>query len=195
MVRSSTGVRAEDPAAPAAPDAEPAALAHQSTGSKGSSAVLPIRIQPERRSHHLQDGNAAATRRSVEVTRLQEPWIGTQHLCGQGRSSAFSPSSAGDRRSLPRARGAARDPRRLRLDYSPSPLVTFGHGQGDPDRLVAALRDLVDERGKPGSAPTSSPRGLRRGHERPEPPEASRRVLNGTHRPSASVARVSHRGR
>jgi arginine decarboxylase len=31
------------------------------------------------------------------------------------------------------------------------PLVTFAHGEEEVDRLVAALRDLVDERGTPGA--------------------------------------------
>jgi arginine/lysine/ornithine decarboxylase len=41
------------------------------------------------------------------------------------------------------------------------PLVTFAHGEAEVDRLVRALRDLVDERGDPG-APTpvkALPRG------------------------------------
>src|SRR4051812_23849517 len=32
------------------------------------------------------------------------------------------------------------------------PLVTFAHGEAEIDRLVRALRDLVDERGDPGAA-------------------------------------------
>jgi arginine decarboxylase len=31
------------------------------------------------------------------------------------------------------------------------PLVTFAHGEAEVDRLVRALRDLVDERGRPGA--------------------------------------------
>jgi arginine/lysine/ornithine decarboxylase len=31
------------------------------------------------------------------------------------------------------------------------PLITFAHGEEEIDRLVSALRDLVDERGEPGS--------------------------------------------
>jgi arginine decarboxylase len=31
------------------------------------------------------------------------------------------------------------------------PLVTFAHGESDVDRLVRALRDLVDEKGEPGA--------------------------------------------
>jgi arginine decarboxylase len=30
------------------------------------------------------------------------------------------------------------------------PLITFAHGEAEIDRMVAALRDLVDEKGKPG---------------------------------------------
>src|SRR4051794_24929514 len=45
------------------------------------------------------------------------------------------------------------------------PLVTFAHGEEGIDRLVRALRDLVDERGEPGSgtdvAPLPSRRELR----------------------------------
>jgi arginine decarboxylase len=45
------------------------------------------------------------------------------------------------------------------------PLVTFAHGEEEIDRLVRALRDLVDERGEPGSgtdvAPLPSRRELR----------------------------------
>jgi arginine decarboxylase len=45
------------------------------------------------------------------------------------------------------------------------PLVTFAHGEAEIDRLVRALRDLVDERGDPGAetpvAPLPSPRELR----------------------------------
>jgi arginine decarboxylase len=45
------------------------------------------------------------------------------------------------------------------------PLVTFAHGEAEIDRLVRALRDLVDERGDPGSgtdvAPLPSRRELR----------------------------------
>jgi hypothetical protein len=32
------------------------------------------------------------------------------------------------------------------------PLITFAHGEDDIERLVAALRDLVDEQGEPGAA-------------------------------------------
>src|SRR6202011_3477264 len=31
------------------------------------------------------------------------------------------------------------------------PLITFAHGEQEIDRLVRALRDLVDEKGKPGA--------------------------------------------
>jgi len=31
------------------------------------------------------------------------------------------------------------------------PLVTFAHGEAEIDRLIKALRDLVDEQGEPGS--------------------------------------------
>jgi arginine/lysine/ornithine decarboxylase len=31
------------------------------------------------------------------------------------------------------------------------PLVTFAHGEEEVDRLVGALRDLVDEKGEPGA--------------------------------------------
>jgi len=45
------------------------------------------------------------------------------------------------------------------------PLMTFAHGEAEVDRLVRALRDLVDERGKPGDgtpvAPLPSRRELR----------------------------------
>jgi arginine decarboxylase len=45
------------------------------------------------------------------------------------------------------------------------PLVTFAHGEAEVDRLVRALRDLVDERGKAGDgtavAPLPSRRDLR----------------------------------
>src|SRR3954449_9793846 len=45
------------------------------------------------------------------------------------------------------------------------PLVTFAHGEAEVDRLVRALRDLVDERRKPGDdtpvAPLPSRRDLR----------------------------------
>jgi arginine/lysine/ornithine decarboxylase len=45
------------------------------------------------------------------------------------------------------------------------PLVSYAHGDDEVDRLVAALRDLVDERGKPGAgtgvAPLPSRRELR----------------------------------
>src|SRR3954451_13518458 len=42
------------------------------------------------------------------------------------------------------------------------PLVTFAHGEDDADRLVAALRDLVDEHGKPGSDTSVKPLPRRR---------------------------------
>jgi arginine/lysine/ornithine decarboxylase len=45
------------------------------------------------------------------------------------------------------------------------PLVSFAHGEDEVDRFVAALRDLVDERGEPGAetgvAPLPSRRELR----------------------------------
>src|SRR5215212_5761391 len=42
------------------------------------------------------------------------------------------------------------------------PLVTFAHGEAEIDRLVRALRDLVDERGEPGSGPDVAPLPSRR---------------------------------
>jgi arginine decarboxylase len=33
------------------------------------------------------------------------------------------------------------------------PLITYAHGEEDVERLVVALRDLVDRRGEPGRAP------------------------------------------
>jgi arginine/lysine/ornithine decarboxylase len=42
------------------------------------------------------------------------------------------------------------------------PLVTFAHGEQDVDRLVRALRDLVDERGKPGGTTEVKPLPSRR---------------------------------
>ncbi|MEN3281088.1 MAG: arginine decarboxylase [Solirubrobacteraceae bacterium] len=43
------------------------------------------------------------------------------------------------------------------------PLITFAHGEAEIDRLVRALRDLVDERGDPGADTPVSP--LPRGRE------------------------------
>src|SRR5947208_203796 len=37
------------------------------------------------------------------------------------------------------------------------PLMTFAHGEAEVDRLVRALRDLVDERGKPGDGTPVAP--------------------------------------
>jgi arginine/lysine/ornithine decarboxylase len=37
------------------------------------------------------------------------------------------------------------------------PLITFAHGEDDIERLVAALRDLVDEQGEPGAEPDIAP--------------------------------------
>src|SRR4051794_30732856 len=37
------------------------------------------------------------------------------------------------------------------------PLVTFAHGEAEVDRLVRALRDLVDERGEPGAETPVAP--------------------------------------
>src|SRR3954452_1897319 len=42
------------------------------------------------------------------------------------------------------------------------PLVTFAHGEDDAERLVAALRDLVSERGEPGSGTDVKPLPSRR---------------------------------
>ena len=37
------------------------------------------------------------------------------------------------------------------------PLITFAHGEDDIERLVTALRDLVDEQGEPGAEPDIAP--------------------------------------
>src|SRR4051794_34862361 len=37
------------------------------------------------------------------------------------------------------------------------PLITFAHGEEDIERLVVALRDLVDEEGEPGAEPDIAP--------------------------------------
>jgi arginine/lysine/ornithine decarboxylase len=37
------------------------------------------------------------------------------------------------------------------------PLITYAHGQPEVDRLISALRDLVDEQGEPGSEPDVRP--------------------------------------
>jgi arginine decarboxylase len=42
------------------------------------------------------------------------------------------------------------------------PLFTFAHGEQEVERLVAALRDLVDERGEPGAEPDVGPLPSRR---------------------------------
>jgi arginine/lysine/ornithine decarboxylase len=42
------------------------------------------------------------------------------------------------------------------------PLVTFAHGEAEVDRLVRALRDLVDERGEPGTSTGVGPLPTRR---------------------------------
>ena len=42
------------------------------------------------------------------------------------------------------------------------PLVTFAHGEEDVDRLVRALRDLVDERAEPGAETAVEPLPSRR---------------------------------
>src|SRR4051794_25818943 len=42
------------------------------------------------------------------------------------------------------------------------PLVTFAHGEQEIDRLVRALRDLVDEQGEPGAATDVAPLPSRR---------------------------------
>jgi lysine decarboxylase len=42
------------------------------------------------------------------------------------------------------------------------PLITFAHGEAEIDRLVRALRDLVDERGDPGASTAVRPLPSRR---------------------------------
>jgi arginine/lysine/ornithine decarboxylase len=54
-----------------------------------------------------------------------------------------------------------RDERQIDVELSDHrrlmPLVTFAHGEPEIDRLVRALRDLVDERGVPGAEPDVRP--------------------------------------
>jgi arginine decarboxylase len=42
------------------------------------------------------------------------------------------------------------------------PLITFAHGEPEIDRLVRALRDLVDEKGEPGGSTDVGPLPSRR---------------------------------
>lgn len=73
------------------------------------------------------------------------------------------------------------------------PLVTYAHGEPEVDRLVRALRDLVDERGEPGEATDVRPLPTRtelRTEQALTPREA---FFSRTERvkPKAAVGRVS----
>jgi arginine decarboxylase len=73
------------------------------------------------------------------------------------------------------------------------PLVTFAHGEEDIDRLVSALRDLVDERGEPGAEtavkPLPSRRELRT--EQRMLPRDAFFAQTETVRPAEAIGRVS----
>jgi arginine decarboxylase len=73
------------------------------------------------------------------------------------------------------------------------PLVTFAHGEQDVERLVQALRDLVDEKGSPGSStavrPLPSRKDLR--SEQAMLPRDAFFARTETVKPNEAVGRVS----
>lgn len=73
------------------------------------------------------------------------------------------------------------------------PLVTFAHGEAEIDRLVRALRDLVDERGRPGSDPPVGPlpHGRELRTEQAMLPRDAFFARTETVRPKDAVGRVS----
>lgn len=160
-------------------DGERLALCFELEESTSASALLLSSIDGARRQfvrdgHELLDRAVRSARLLRERLAAEVPElrvVGVEELARRPGVSGVDPThvmieTAGVGLTGYQADDWLRDERHVDVELADHrrimPLVTFAHGEPEIARLVAALRDLVDERGEPGAGTSVRPLPSRR---------------------------------
>ena len=160
-------------------DRERLQLCFELEESTSASALLLASIDGARRQF-VRDGRELLDRavRSAQLLRdrigrevPELPVVDPDHLVGLPGVRAADPThllieTAAVGLTGYQADDWLRDQRHIDIELADHrrimPLITFAHGEEEGDRLVRALRDLVDERGRPGASTGVGPLPTRR---------------------------------